>query len=204
MGRRSDPRANLDLIAEIRARLPGAVIRSTFLVGFPGETPEDFARLLSFQEDARFDWLGVFPYSREEDTPAFRRPGRVARALARVDGRRRWSPARYPSPNERWTPGSARSSTFDRRADRGRGAFPRAIVPPGARRRWAGGGAIRPRARLPGCGSAWSGATAWTWKEASCHRAEAVAAVSDAGEPEYLRRSTPSSARRWSTRVALS
>jgi ribosomal protein S12 methylthiotransferase len=82
MGRRADPEANLDLIARIRSRLPGAVIRSTFLLGFPGETEEDVDQLLSFQSRARPDWLGCFTYSREEDTPAWSMTGRVTKAAA--------------------------------------------------------------------------------------------------------------------------
>jgi len=82
MGRRGDPRRNLDLISEIRSRLPGAVIRSTFLVGFPGETEEDFAQLLDFQQKASLDWMGAFTYSREEDTPAYSLPGRVVKKTA--------------------------------------------------------------------------------------------------------------------------
>jgi len=83
MGRRADPRPNVDLVARIRARLPGAVIRTTFLLGFPGETDEDFQRLLEFQEEARPDWMGCFTYSREEDTAAYSMKGRVSAATAR-------------------------------------------------------------------------------------------------------------------------
>jgi ribosomal protein S12 methylthiotransferase len=79
MGRRGDPEANLALLSRIRERLPGAVIRSTFLLGFPGETEEDFEQLLSFQSRARPDWLGCFTYSREEDTPAYSMTARVTR-----------------------------------------------------------------------------------------------------------------------------
>jgi ribosomal protein S12 methylthiotransferase len=82
MGRRGDASRNLDLLAEIRGRVPGAVVRSTFLAGFPGETGEDFDHLLRFQEAARLDWLGVFTYSREDDTPAFAMKGRVKKAVA--------------------------------------------------------------------------------------------------------------------------
>ncbi len=82
MGRRADPEAHLALLERIRRRLPGAVIRSTFLLGFPGESDEDFERLLSFQARAAFDWLGAFAYSREEDTPAYDMPGRVTKAVA--------------------------------------------------------------------------------------------------------------------------
>ncbi|MDR1248619.1 MAG: 30S ribosomal protein S12 methylthiotransferase RimO [Treponema sp.] len=77
MGRRGDGETYLRLIAEIRDALPDAVIRSTFLTGFPGETGEDFRRLLDFQLRADLDWLGVFAYSREEHTPAYSMPRRV-------------------------------------------------------------------------------------------------------------------------------
>jgi ribosomal protein S12 methylthiotransferase len=82
MGRRGSAERYLALIRRIRERLPDAVLRSTFLVGFPGETEEDFHRLLEFQQVAELDWAGVFAYSREEGTPAYGFPGRVSRRLA--------------------------------------------------------------------------------------------------------------------------
>lgn len=82
MGRRGEPDRNLALVSEIRARLPLAAIRSTFLLGFPGETDEDFAELLDFQDKARLDWVGAFTYSREEDTPAWSMGGKVTKATA--------------------------------------------------------------------------------------------------------------------------
>ncbi|MGO9309304.1 MAG: 30S ribosomal protein S12 methylthiotransferase RimO [Spirochaetia bacterium] len=82
MGRRADPEANLALLGRIREALPASVIRSTFLLGFPGETERDFEELLSFQSLARPDWLGCFTYSREEDTPAYRMADRVPKAVA--------------------------------------------------------------------------------------------------------------------------
>lgn len=82
MGRRGSFEGYLDLIRRIRDRLPDAVLRSTFLVGFPGETEEDFRRLLEFQREAELDWAGVFAYSREEGTPAYGYGGRVSRRLA--------------------------------------------------------------------------------------------------------------------------
>jgi len=84
MGRRSDPGGNVGLVTRIRHRLPGAVIRTTFLLGFPGETDEDFEHLLAFQEEARPDWMGCFTYSREEDTAAYSMKGRVPVATARA------------------------------------------------------------------------------------------------------------------------
>jgi ribosomal protein S12 methylthiotransferase len=59
------------LLDEIRQRMPEAAIRSTFIVGFPGETPADVDALLQFLERARLDRVGVFTYSQEEGTPAY-------------------------------------------------------------------------------------------------------------------------------------
>ncbi|MDR1655092.1 MAG: 30S ribosomal protein S12 methylthiotransferase RimO [Treponema sp.] len=82
MNRRGNADAYLELVDSIRTRLPAAVIRSTFLLGFPGESEKDFETLLRFQEKAELDWLGCFTWSREEDTPAFSMKGRVAKKLA--------------------------------------------------------------------------------------------------------------------------
>lgn len=59
------------LVDEIRHRLPDATIRTTFIVGFPGETPADVDDLLRFLERTRLDRVGVFTYSREEGTPSY-------------------------------------------------------------------------------------------------------------------------------------
>jgi len=82
MNRQGNAAAYLDLLETIRRRFPGAVMRSTFMTGFPGETEEDFQALLDFQEKARLDWLGCFAYSREEDTQAWSMKGRVAKKTA--------------------------------------------------------------------------------------------------------------------------
>ncbi len=82
MNRKGDAEIYLALIASIRSALPDATIRSTFLVGFPGETEGDMERLLDFQQRARIDWLGAFEYSREEGTPAFNMKARVSKKLA--------------------------------------------------------------------------------------------------------------------------
>jgi len=71
MNRAGDARSYIALAETIRKRLAAAVIRTTFLVGFPGETDDDFALLTDFQEKLRPDWAGCFAYSREEDTPAY-------------------------------------------------------------------------------------------------------------------------------------
>ena len=71
MNRKGSAQAYLELIARIREVLPDATIRSTFLIGFPGESDADFAELRDFQERARLDWVGSFAYSREEGTAAY-------------------------------------------------------------------------------------------------------------------------------------
>jgi ribosomal protein S12 methylthiotransferase len=83
MGRKGSAAAYLELVERIRESLPQAALRSTFLVGFPGETEEDFQALGDFQAAARLDWLGVFAYSREEGTPACDLPGRVPLRVAK-------------------------------------------------------------------------------------------------------------------------
>ena len=60
-----------------------SMIRSTFLVGFPGETEEDFAALLNFQKTAEIDWVGVFTYSLEENTPAYDMKACIPKSIAR-------------------------------------------------------------------------------------------------------------------------
>jgi ribosomal protein S12 methylthiotransferase len=71
------------LLERARELVPGIFLRSTFIVGFPGETEERFERLLSFVEGARFDHLGAFVYSPEPGTPGADLPGRVPRGVAR-------------------------------------------------------------------------------------------------------------------------
>src|SRR5687768_5984330 len=65
------------LIRRVRERVPGITIRTTFITGFPGETEEDFEELMSFVRNCRFDNVGVFTYSDEEETPAFDLPNKV-------------------------------------------------------------------------------------------------------------------------------
>jgi ribosomal protein S12 methylthiotransferase len=77
MGRRGDAAEYLRLIGIIRSLLPGVTLRTTLIAGFPGETREDSKRLLDFVRDARLDYVGVFPYSAEEGTPAAGMPDQV-------------------------------------------------------------------------------------------------------------------------------
>lgn len=71
----------LDLIAQIRHLSPSAGIRSNVIVGFPGETDEEFADLLGFLEEARLDAVGVFGYSDEEGTEAATLPGKLSESV---------------------------------------------------------------------------------------------------------------------------
>ncbi|GHV15782.1 ribosomal protein S12 methylthiotransferase RimO [Spirochaetia bacterium] len=82
MNRRGNADSYLRLTDTIRVALPDAVIRSTFLTGFPGETGEDFEALLDFQDKLKLDWAGAFAYSREEGTPAYAMKNRVPKKLA--------------------------------------------------------------------------------------------------------------------------
>ncbi len=70
MGRRMSGAETRELLAQLRRRLPGLTFRTTLLVGYPGETEADFAELLTFVREFRFDRLGVFAYSPEDGTPA--------------------------------------------------------------------------------------------------------------------------------------
>ena len=65
------------LLAKLRKRIPGVVIRSTFIVGFPGETEAQYQELKAFLEEQRFDHVGIFTYSKEEDTAAAAMPNQV-------------------------------------------------------------------------------------------------------------------------------
>lgn len=69
----------LRLIETVRRTAPGVALRTTFIVGFPGETESDFQELCRFVEAARFEHMGVFGYSDEESAPSFRLPGKVDR-----------------------------------------------------------------------------------------------------------------------------
>jgi len=84
MNRNNTSEKNLTLIKTIRTRLPNAVIRSTFMLGFPGETEDDFSALLEFQKKANLDWLGCFTYSREEGTASYSMKERVPAKIANI------------------------------------------------------------------------------------------------------------------------
>ncbi len=77
-----------DLVSRIRAGIPGIALRTTFIVGFPGETEEQFAELLAFVQAAKFERLGVFQYSQEDHTPAGDMSGQVATRVKKQRYRR--------------------------------------------------------------------------------------------------------------------
>ena len=77
MNRHGDGAMIKDVIAKLRRAMPDIVIRTTFIVGFPGETEEDFEELCEFVKETKFERAGVFPYSREEDTPAYDLPDQI-------------------------------------------------------------------------------------------------------------------------------
>lgn len=72
MNRKSNGKSIRNLITKLRAEIPNVVIRTTVMVGFPGETKEDFTELYDFIKWAKFDKMGAFMYSKEENTPAER------------------------------------------------------------------------------------------------------------------------------------
>lgn len=71
MNRHGDQKMIREVLSKLRREIPDIIIRTTFIVGFPGETEEDFAELCEFIKEQRFDHAGVFTYSREEGTPAY-------------------------------------------------------------------------------------------------------------------------------------
>lgn len=81
MNRKIDQAQIRALIAKLRERVPGIMIRSTFIVGFPGETEAAYNNLLNFLEEVQLDRVGVFPYSQEENTPAGRMPDQLDEAV---------------------------------------------------------------------------------------------------------------------------
>jgi ribosomal protein S12 methylthiotransferase len=83
MGRCNKPWHILELFGRIRQQVPDAVLRTTLMVGFPGETDHDFQLLLDFVQDVRFDHLGAFTYSGEKDLPSNALKGHVAEDVKR-------------------------------------------------------------------------------------------------------------------------
>jgi ribosomal protein S12 methylthiotransferase len=83
MNRNITKSQTVKLIEKVRRKVPGVFLRTTFIVGFPGETDRDFAELLGFLKDHPFERVGVFQYSREEGTKAYGLKGQVPEKLKR-------------------------------------------------------------------------------------------------------------------------
>lgn len=80
---RPDTRAQIEnLLKKLREKIPGVSIRSTFIVGYPGETDAEFEELKIFLQEQRLDKVGVFVYSPEEDTPAFKMENQISEEIA--------------------------------------------------------------------------------------------------------------------------
>ncbi|HHP7245535.1 MAG TPA: 30S ribosomal protein S12 methylthiotransferase RimO [Elainellaceae cyanobacterium] len=86
MNRPWQGQVNDQIIERIKAALPNAVLRTTFIVGFPGETDEHFQHLLQFVQRHEFDHVGVFTFSPEEGTPAYLMPDQIPQSV--MDARR--------------------------------------------------------------------------------------------------------------------
>ncbi len=82
MSRKTTRRLQEDILAKLRQRIDGLIMRTTMITGFPGETDDDFRQLLEFVDQQRFEHLGVFTYSVEPDTPAAKLPDRVDPKIA--------------------------------------------------------------------------------------------------------------------------
>lgn len=77
MNRKSNEESIKELIKKIRKEIPNVIIRTSLIVGFPGETQEDFEKLCEFVKTAKFDRMGAFTYSKEDGTPAERLPNQI-------------------------------------------------------------------------------------------------------------------------------
>lgn len=87
MGRAKSGDYIRSILGRIRGRIPDATIRTTVIVGFPGETEENFEELKEFIKEFEFDYVGVFKYSREEDTVAYDLPNQIPEEIKE----KRWS-----------------------------------------------------------------------------------------------------------------
>lgn len=84
MNRRTSKEYIVNLISKIRKEIPEVVLRTSLIVGFPGETQEDFDELYEFVNKTKFDRLGTFMYSKEENTPASRLPNQIHHSTKRA------------------------------------------------------------------------------------------------------------------------
>ena len=84
MGRHTNKEEIVSLINKIKLNIPDATLRTSLIVGFPGETDEQFNELLEFVKDVKFDRLGVFTYSKEEGTPAEKLSGQILQKVKKA------------------------------------------------------------------------------------------------------------------------
>ncbi len=84
MGRRINREQTENLILKMKAKIPDIALRTTMILGFPGETDKDFEELLGFVKDTKFDSLGAFVYSDEEGTAASRLKGKIPKKIKKV------------------------------------------------------------------------------------------------------------------------
>ena len=77
MNRKTSKENIVNLINKIRTKIPNVILRTSLIVGFPGETEQNFTELLDFVKETKFDKLGVFKYSKEENTPASKMPNQI-------------------------------------------------------------------------------------------------------------------------------
>ena len=82
MQRPADKNKIIRVLSDLREKIPGVAIRTSLIVGFPGETNQEFKELISFVKEQRFERLGVFRYSGEEGTAAYNYPD-VRRKLSK-------------------------------------------------------------------------------------------------------------------------
>ena len=78
MGRKSNGQTIRDIVSKIRSEIPNVILRTSLIVGFPGETDEQFNELVDFVREAKFNRLGVFKYSMEDGTPAVKLSGHMS------------------------------------------------------------------------------------------------------------------------------
>ena len=83
MGRKTNKEAIIEKINKLRDKIDGMIIRTTFIVGFPQETQEDFNEIIDFLKEYKLENVGVFTYSQEEDTPAARMEGQIPEEVKR-------------------------------------------------------------------------------------------------------------------------
>jgi len=84
MNRKTNKKQIIDLITKIKTEVEGAVIRTSLITGFPGETDEEHEELKQFLQDYKLDRVGIFKYSREENTPAYKLPNQISDEIMEI------------------------------------------------------------------------------------------------------------------------